>query len=151
MLVRAIFRSLLLVAPILGLAQPAWTEELAVIVNAKNPAATLTREEVKIYFLKERPIWPNGEKVRSVDSLVSTPERKAFLGSILQLSSDQLEKYWVGARYSSGVALPPKVPSDKDMIEYVVSYDGAIGYVNVKSIAPDVRSKLKIVHTLPIP
>lgn len=128
-----------------------WAEDLLVIVNAKNPTATLSSEEVRKYFLKEQATWPNGEKVRSVDRMGNPSEKKAFLERIVKLSDHELEKFWVSKRYEKGTPVPPKLHSDNEVIEYVLSFDGAIGYVNSKSIGPDQRSQLKIVQSFPIP
>lgn len=128
-----------------------WSEELLVIVNAKNQVGTLGPAEIRKYFLKEHLAWGNGEKVRSVDRKGMTPEKKAFLEKLIKMTDTELEQFWVSKRYEKGVPIPPKLGSDQEVIEYVVSYDGAIGYVNSKSLTPAERSQLKVVNTIPLP
>lgn len=137
---------------ILFLATP-WigrAEELAIIVNAKNSINTLTILEIRKYFLKELQNWPGGEKVRSVDRVGSIPERKTFLEKVIKLSDSQLEQFWVSKRYEKGVPVPPKLHSDQEVIEYVLSFEGGIGYINSKSIGPAHRSQIKTVGSLPM-
>lgn len=127
-----------------------WAEDLLIIVNAKNPTVTLSSAEVRKYFLKEQPTWPGGEKVRSVDRTGNAPEKRVFLDRIVKLSDDELEQFWVSKRYEKGTPVPPKLHSDNEVIEYVLSFDGAIGYVNSRSIGPSQRSQLRVVSTIPM-
>lgn len=144
-LLNALALIFVLTNPLLG-----WAEDLLIIVNARNPTATLNSAEVRKYFLKEHPTWPGGEKVRSVDRTGNAPEKRAFLDRIVKLSDDELEQFWVSKRYEKGIPVPPKLHSDNEVIEYVLSFDGAIGYVNSKSIGPSQRSQLKVVNTIPM-
>ncbi len=124
--------------------------ELVIIVNAENSVSELSPQEVRKYMLKEAISWPNGKKVRSVDRKGAPPQRKAYLKGVVNMNPDQLEKYWVGQRYKNGVPLPPKLSSDQQVIEYVQSFAGAVGYVSSGSISDDQRSSIKIVGTFPI-
>ncbi len=126
-------------------------EDLVIIVNAKNPIGELSPPEVRRYFLKEHSSWPSGERIRSVDRNGPVPERRVFLDAVIKYSSDQLEQYWIGKRYEKGIPVPPKLASDREVIEYVSSFDGAIGYVNSKSIEPSLNSKIKVVGRIPVP
>lgn len=149
----ALKKAMILVGALLVLTIPlnGWSEELLVIVNAKNQVGTLGPAEVRKYFLKEHPAWNSGEKVRSVDRKGMTPEKKAFLEKVIKMTDTEMEQFWVSKRYEKGVPLPPKLASDQEVIEYVVSYDGAIGYINSKSLTPAERSQLKVVNTVPLP
>ncbi len=140
---------LTILIPLLVMPLRAWAEEIVIIVNAENPVSSLTPHEVKKYLLKEAISWPHGKKVRSVDRQGSPPERKVFLKTIVKMNTDQLEKYWVGQRYSKGVPLPPKLSGDRQIIEYVESFSGGISYVNAKSLSEGQGSGIKIVATFP--
>ncbi len=144
-IIHALVLIFVLAVPLMG-----WAEDLLVIVNAKNPTAALSSAEVRKYFLKEQVTWPNGEKVRSVDRLGNTSEKRTFLERIVKLSDDELEQFWVSKRYEKGIPVPPKLHSDNEVIEYVLSFDGAIGYVNAKSVGPAQRSQIKVINTIPM-
>ncbi len=136
---------LLIMAPRIVLA-----ENLVFIVNAENSVSDLSPQEVKKYMLKEAISWPNGQKVRSVDRKGSPPERMVYLKDVIHKNTDQLDKYWVGQRYKSGVPIPPKLGSDAQVIEYVQSFAGALGYVSAGSINGTDGSTIKIVGTFPM-
>lgn len=125
-------------------------EDLAVIVNAKNPVGNLSPTEIRKYFLKEKQTWPNGEKIRSVDRNGNSAERRAFLEKVLKLSEDEMEHYWISLRYQKGVAVPPRLNTDQEVVEYVAAYEGAIGFVNSKSIGAGQKSEIKVIGTVPL-
>lgn len=135
---------------LLGRPLTGWAEELTVIVNAKNPIGNLNLAEIRKYFLKEQQTWPNGEKIRSVDRNGNSPERRAFLEKVLKLSADEMEQYWISIRYQKGVAVPPKLNTDHEVVEYVGAYEGAIGFVNSKSIGAGQKSEIKVIGTIPL-
>lgn len=135
---------------LLGLPSDASAGEVAVIINSENAVSELSPAEVRAYLMKERVSWPNGKKVRSVDRKGESPEREVYLKDIVQMTSEQLEKYWVSIRYKNGIPVPPKLNGDAQTIEYVQSFPGAIGYVNAASIQDNQRATLKIVRTFPM-
>ncbi|MFQ5580931.1 MAG: hypothetical protein ACE5FZ_09990 [Nitrospiria bacterium] len=135
---------------VLGLPWGALAGDLVIIVNAGNPVSELSPLEIKNYLLKKSLSWPNGKKVKSVDRKGSPPERKVYLKDVVNMSNDQLDKYWVSARYKKGVPLPPKLSGDQQIIEYVQSFGGAISYVNSSSISEAQKASIKIVGTFPM-
>ena len=141
---------LFVLLPLLMTSRIVLAGELVIIVNTENSVSALSPQEVRKYMLKEAISWPNGKKVRSVDRKGSPPQRKTYLKGVVNMNPDQLEKYWVGLRYKNGVPLPPKLGSDQQVIEYVQSFAGAVGYVNSSSISTDQQSSIKIVGTFPM-
>jgi len=135
---------------LLGLPWNASAGDLVIIVNAGNPVSELSPLEIQKYLLKKSLSWPNGKKVKSVDRKGSPPEREIYLKNVVKMSANQLDKYWVSARYKKGVPLPPKLSGDQQIIEYVQSFKGAISYVNSSSISKEQRSSVKIVGTFPM-
>jgi ABC-type phosphate transport system substrate-binding protein len=136
---------LLIVTP-----RAAFAGDLVIIVNTENPVSDLSPQEIRKYMLKEAKSWPNGKKVRSVDRKGSPPERKAYLSSVVKKNSDQLEKYWVSQRYKNGVRVPPRMGDDQQIIEYIGTFSGAIGYVNSDSVNDGQGSGVKAVGTFSI-
>ncbi len=146
-------RLIVAVIGVLLLALPfaAAAEEVAIVVNPKNPVGDIDAARIRSAYLKEQANWPNGDLVRSVDVRANTPERKAFLEKVLKMSAAELEQYWITTRYVKGVPVPPKLASDQEVIEYVIAFEGAIGFVNAKSIDSAKRSQIRIVYTIPVP
>jgi ABC-type phosphate transport system substrate-binding protein len=121
-------------------------EELVVIVNAANPNASLTQQQVKAYFLKKSPSWANGEKVRPVDRDGDSPERAALLAKILGYNSDELKRYWIERQYASADQPPASVPDEASVLKFVSFFKGGIGFVNKDGLGKG--EGVKVVMTL---
>jgi hypothetical protein len=133
--------ALALTAPVAG------AGELAVIVNAANPAATLDARGVKSYFLRASSSWGNGEKVRPIDHSGAAEQRAAFIKKVLGMSATDLERFWIEKQYASGDNPPTKAPDDAAVIKLVKAFKGGIGFVS-KEAAAAAGADIKIVMTI---
>jgi len=121
--------------------------ELAVIVNAANPQATLDAKAVKSHFLKSVAAWANGEKVRPVDSSADAGARAAFVSKVLGMSPTDFERYWLEKQYASADNPPTKAPDDASVIKLVKAFKGGIGFVS-KEAAAAAGADVKVVLTV---
>jgi len=122
-------------------------EEFAVIVNAENPVKTLTASEVKLYFLRKlKKRWTEINKnIRPVDRKTACAERDAFYSKVLSMTAVDVEKYFTNKQLQNAERPPDKFSSDAEVINFVSTELGAIGYVNLKSLSTDDKSKVHIV------
>ena len=60
---------------------------------------------------------------------MSSAVRAAFSEAVLAVPVSGLQRLW-NSKIQEGVAPPPVKPSDKDVVQYVASTKGAIGYVS---------------------
>jgi len=123
-------------------------EELVVIVNAANPNASLTQQQVKAYFLKKSPSWANGEKVRPVDRDGDSPERAALLAKILGYNADELKRYWIERQYASADQPPASVADEASVLKFVSFFKGGIGFITKSGLAKAGGQGVKPVFTL---
>lgn len=101
-----------------------------VVVNPKNPTASVDRKFVEDAFLKKVSSWPDGETIKPVNLAVGSPTRRAFTTEVLGRSVEEVRRYWQ-QRIFSGRDVPPlEVASDDDVIKYVLQHEGGIGYVS---------------------
>jgi ABC-type phosphate transport system substrate-binding protein len=114
---------------VLASAGSAAAEEIVIIVNAANPNAALTAQQVKSHFLKKSAAWQNGEKVRPVDREGESAERKAFLAKVLGLSSDELKRHWLERQYANADQPAANVPDEASVLKFVAFFKGSIGFV----------------------
>jgi ABC-type phosphate transport system substrate-binding protein len=121
--------------------------EYAVIINAANPINTLTVSETKLYYLRKlKKRWVELNKnIRPADRKHSCPEQEVFYRKVLEMSALDVEKYFTNKQLQSAERPPDKFASDADMINFVALEAGAIGYVNLKSLTPEVKEKVKVV------
>lgn len=103
--------------------------KVVVIVNSANPVSTMRREEVARMFLREVPAWSNGEEILPVDQVERSPSRITFAREVQGQSVSSLKTYWQQRIFTGSDSPPPERVSDSDVLTYVRSNPGAIGYV----------------------
>ncbi|HLB08702.1 MAG TPA: hypothetical protein VK617_04160 [Gemmatimonadaceae bacterium] len=103
--------------------------KVVVIVNSANPVSTMRREQVARMFLREVPAWNNGEEILPVDQLERSPSRITFAREVQLQTVSSLKTYWQQRIFSGNESPPPERVSDSDVLTYVRSNAGAIGYV----------------------
>jgi ABC-type phosphate transport system substrate-binding protein len=104
-----------------------------VIVNKDNPVSELTKDKVSKLFLKKAKKWDNGNKVQPVDLFSGSTVRKSFSKGIYGKTVAAIKAYWQKQIFS-GKGIPPAEKNrDREVIAYVKSKPGAIGYVSAKA------------------
>jgi ABC-type phosphate transport system substrate-binding protein len=138
-------RRVLFVAALVLCAGPARSQSnYQVIVPASTPGAQIKREMLRSIFLGELTRWTDGTPVRAVDQSLRSPVRATFCESALGQSPSALNAYW-SQRVLSGRVSPPPVKSSVDeVLAFVRSNAGAIGYVSAGT-APEGVKVLKVV------
>lgn len=103
--------------------------EYKLIVHDDNPTTSLTRAEVARMFLKKVSAWPDKKAIVPVDQERTSPVRQRFSADVHQKDPDQVSAYWQVLVYS-GRDVPPRIlKSDEDVVAFVRSNPGGLGYV----------------------
>lgn len=125
--------------------------QLAVIVNADLPIASLTRDDVRRIFLLRMRFWRGGARIAAANLASSSPLRDAFSRAVLGQSARELAAYW-NDLYFHGTLPPPTMESEAAMLLYVARTPGAIGYVTLEALTSQsngVRAVLSIEGNVP--
>jgi ABC-type phosphate transport system substrate-binding protein len=145
--IKLILATFLLIASChtIGLSQ---ASELCVIVNAGNPVTSMTASQVKLTYLRKiNRRWKELNKnIVPVDSKTGSELRSKFLKSTLQMTSDEMTRFFTEREYQNAEAPPVKLGGDDEIIAFVENNNGAIAYVSKNSIKAG--SKVKVVLTL---
>ena len=135
----------LLMSAALGVAgSPAADEgSFVVITAAANPASSIKRQELARFFLKKTGRWGDGHGVIPVDQSAGSPVRAAFTRAVLAVEGmgqiSAVQNFWLQQVYS-GRSTPPTVKaSDAEVLAFVASNPGAIGYVGAAPSAGGVK------------
>jgi ABC-type phosphate transport system substrate-binding protein len=125
-------RFLLLLSTIAALAQdgPPPPPAFRLIVHPNSPVTSLDRRFVEDAFLKKVKTWPTGEVIRPVDLEPESPTRRRFTEEVLRRPLAAVRAYWQQRIFSGRDVPPPELDSDQQVIDYVMKYPGAIGYVS---------------------
>ncbi len=104
-------------------------ERYLVVVHPNVTVDLLPRAELSRLFLRRQTSWADGTPVIPVDMPLGSPLRKAFDEGVHDRPSSAVEAYWQKEVFS-GRSLPPLTRSSPDeVIAFVKTHPGAIGYV----------------------
>lgn len=113
-------------------ASPAAETAYVVIVHPDNPAKSVTKSELSQLLLKSRPRWEHGPAVEPVDLDSKSHVRQAFSKDIHGRSASSIKNYWQRIFSGHGVP-PPELASESQVVAFVKSHPGAIGYVSAEA------------------
>lgn len=114
---------------------------VVVVVNVANPVRTLTRERLSKIFLREVIAWDDGSEILPVDQIDKSSAHAEFARQVLGRSVITLKRYWQERIFSGNESPPPDRVTDGDVLTYVRSNPGAIGYVlEGQDLGPGVKA-----------
>ena len=129
---------ILSVALLLALVMTAQAGSVIVIANKGVGAASLSKADMQNIFLGRTVMWPDGKKINPV-VLKSGGAHESFLNDMLGKNTSQFDTFWKQAIFS-GKGRPPKsVAGEAEMVQFVSSNDGAVGYINADTAHSDVK------------
>ncbi|HEY8149181.1 MAG TPA: hypothetical protein VIK51_09770 [Vicinamibacteria bacterium] len=118
-------------------------DSFKLIVNGKTTGRAISRETLTQVYLGKVERWGDGKLVTAVDLSTTSPVRAAFSQTVLGMSVVSVRMYWTRTMVSDH--FPPMVRStDEDVIAFVSSRTGAVGYVSADAVLPDT------VHTVAV-
>jgi hypothetical protein len=133
------FRYLFLVFLLLLLPAGPVSAELVVIVNARCGVAAMSRNEViNIFFGRNRQFF-NGIEAQPVDMFDSHPDRARFYDVLVGKSLADINAYWSRQIFSGRMQLLPKKASADEVIKWVLSHPGGIGFIDLSKVDARVR------------
>lgn len=116
-------------------------DEFRVVVNASNPVETLSRKQVGEIFMKKVIAWPGGETIQAVEPPDRAPVRERFCQAIHGKTSSALRMHWTRVMFSGEDAPPVMRPSDGELLAFVRSMPGGIGYISPAALlGPGVKA-----------
>jgi ABC-type phosphate transport system substrate-binding protein len=107
--------------------------EFKLIVNRANPADSIDRETVAGFFLKKVTRWSDDTVVQPVDRDPGAAVRQRFSETVLKRSITAVKSHWQQYIFSGRGIPPPELDDDDSIIAYVMSHQGAVGYVSASA------------------
>ena len=99
-----------------------------VIAHSTLDESSLPKEGLSDYFLKKKTKWPDGSEIHPVD-LNIRDVREAFSKEVHKRSFSAIKKYWQRQIFTGRGTPPLEKASVADVLDYVSSTPGAIGYL----------------------
>jgi ABC-type phosphate transport system substrate-binding protein len=119
-------------------------EVLAVIVNKANPARELSQNELRPIFQTTKKAWSSGEDAVPINLPEDSSLRNDFDQAVLGLDPERVARYWTDRKVRGGARPPVRVPNTTAVLKAVASKPGAVGYVRLNEVTPNVRVVAKI-------
>lgn len=105
-------------------------DQIVVIVNESNPLQSISKDQLRDYFLKKTKTWPDGSPVKFFDRREESRERNLFLNNFIERSSREVETFWIGQKLYTGHSAPTQVSSDSMTMALIARFPGAISYLS---------------------
>lgn len=120
-------------------ATPLAAQDFKVIVNSANPIGDISAAALSKIFLKESAGFPGGGSATPVDQGKSSAVRAAFSKRIIGRPVSAVDTYWQQQIFSGKDVPPAAKASDDDVIAFVKSTPGAIGYISAGASTAGVK------------
>ena len=101
-----------------------------VIVNDANSVSSVSATELSRMFMKKLNRWQSGLDVVPVDLPESAAAREAFSAAVHGKAVSAVHAFWQQQIFSGRAVPPAEKASDEQVIAFVRSTPGAVGYVS---------------------
>ena len=118
---------------------PIQAQSVDVIVHPDTAVTSISRAELSKIFLKRLRTWSDRTPAVPVDQVPHSPVRDEFTRWIHRRSVVNVEVYWKRLIFSGRAVPPLEIATDAEVIEFVRSTPGAVGYVQRTTVLPGVR------------
>lgn len=125
---RMVVSSMLVAAILCLFLGSASAEQLRVIANRSVPVASLDQQQIRNIYLGKMKVWANGMKVEFV-TLGKGDVRDAFLKNYVKKNNSTFGRYWKKKVFTGGGKAPVSFKKERDLVEFVETTRGAIGFV----------------------
>jgi len=115
--------------PAARVAPPEVVDGFVVVVSRDNPLTTIQRDKLSKIFLKRVVTWPDDRPAEPVDLQMSDPVRRAFTKAVHGKSIAAVRAFWQQQIFSGRDVPPPEKGSVADVMEFVSTHAGAVGYL----------------------
>jgi ABC-type phosphate transport system substrate-binding protein len=113
------------------------TQEFQVVVHPSVKGAWISRASLQALFTGKSDRWGDKTSARPVDQSIKTPVRRAFTTSVLGRSMGEIQRYWQDRVAADRVFPPPIKSSDDEVLGFVASTPGSVGYVGPDVVIPE--------------
>jgi ABC-type phosphate transport system substrate-binding protein len=118
-------------ALVVSRAAEAEPESLVVVANDTGPLLAASDAELRDMFLGKIRVV-GGVAIQPAQ--LEGPARATFAHVLLGMSESEFQLYWMRKSYEDGRLPPPMRSSSEDMLRFVASRPGAIGFVEKRMV-----------------
>lgn len=130
---------LALALPLLMLATEQRRDEWVIVVNKANKYDALSREKLKLVYMKKISRWPWGAEVTPIHLTADSRLRRQFTEAMLGMTEEAAEIYWIDQKVTRNVSSPSAVAGAAAAKTLVASRPGAIAYIPRSAVDDSVK------------
>lgn len=133
-------RMMMVAAAVLALAAgKTEAQGFQVVAHPGVSAEEIPAAELSKVFLKKAGKLPGGEAAKPVDLPSASKVRDAFSKAVHGRGASQIESYWQQQIFAGKDVPPDTKATDAEVIAYVSSTPGAVGYVSAGAATSGVK------------
>ena len=122
-----------------------WAQaQVAVIVNPKNAATTMTADQVASIFLGKSTTLPSGATAVALDQSESAAVREQFYTKVTSKQAAQVKAAWSRLVFSGKGTPPKEMASSAEVKKFVAGNPDAIGYIEKSAVDASVKVVLSV-------
>ncbi len=112
--------------------------DTAVITNSSVATDSLQKADVKKIFLGQKTKWDDGQAIKFV-IMEKSDVHKEFIKTFTGKSTSQFKNYWKKQVFTGKGSFPLSLNTEKELIDFVASTEGAVGYISTASVKAGVK------------
>jgi ABC-type phosphate transport system substrate-binding protein len=117
---------------------------IAVVAHPAVPLHRMGAAELAAVFTGGMKNWKDGSTIRIFNAPSGSPLRTEFDGVVLNMTPEQVSRFWIDKRIRGEGTPPRQVPSPDLVYRLVTNFPGSIGYVPEDKVATGVRVLARI-------
>lgn len=110
-----------------------------VVVNPEVDTDSVSKKDLLRLYLKRTKAWPTGQAAVPVDQVATSPVRTAFSQEVIGKNVSTVKSYWNGQIFAGKPGPPRTLSSDQEVLDFVRSTPGAVGYVSASAPTSGVK------------
>ena len=103
--------------------------DILIIANQNVPETTVTKKDLQAMFLGKRVQWKDNTAIHPV-TVKEAELHKAFLKQYVKKSFAKWNAHWKRMVFTGNGTPPKQFATQQELLEYVATTTGAIGYVD---------------------
>ncbi len=122
-----------------GFSLQAQDKSLVAIANQTGAPASLKMSELKAVMMGEKERWKSGNRIRVALLKTNTPLGKKIAETVLDMSADELNRYWLGLVFQGKAQAPAFFSTIAELETFVSQNPGAIGISSRQPALEEIR------------
>ncbi|VAX14128.1 hypothetical protein MNBD_GAMMA24-2533 [hydrothermal vent metagenome] len=118
--------------------------DIVVITNKSTKLPGITLNELGRFYLGQRKLFTNGQRVVVADQVTGSAIRQQFYKKVLNMSESELSRYWAKRRFTRKFKPPKIISGDAAMKQWIAMTPDSLGYIDSKSLDSSVKLLLII-------